>query len=67
MAGPLWLMGEATADLHAAVAPLAHVTMIDAVTSLRRAGHLARLAVQAIAAGQVDSLAALQPLYLRNP
>mgnify|MGYP001182318130 CR=1 FL=1 len=67
MAGPLWLVGEAAADLHSAVAPLAHVTMIDAVSSLRRAGHLARLAAQAIAAGQVDSLAALQPLYLRNP
>ena len=64
---PLWLVGECGADLHSAVAPLAHVFIPDEVSSLRRASQLARLAALAIAAGRTESLDSLQPLYLRNP
>jgi tRNA threonylcarbamoyladenosine biosynthesis protein TsaB len=63
---PIWLVGECGADLHAATATLSHVFMPDAVSTLRRASQLARLAALAIAAEQVDSLTALQPLYLQN-
>jgi tRNA threonylcarbamoyladenosine biosynthesis protein TsaB len=66
-AGPVWLVGECGADLGAATAPLSHVFILDAVSTLRRASQLARLAALALAADQVDSLAALQPLYLQNP
>ena len=64
---PTWLVGECGADLRGAVAPLAHVFALDDVSSLRRAGQLARLAALAIAAGRTDTLESLQPLYLRNP
>jgi tRNA threonylcarbamoyladenosine biosynthesis protein TsaB len=66
-AWPIWLVGECGADLLAAVAPLAHVCTPDAVSTLRRASQLARLAAQAIGAGQTEPLDSLQPLYLRNP
>ncbi len=64
---PIWLVGECGADLDAATAALPHVFRPDAVSTLRRASQLARLAALALAAGQVDSLTALQPLYLQNP
>ncbi len=63
----IWLAGEVAPDLATAVADLAHVTLLDAVSAQRRAGNLARLAAQHLAAGEQDDLAALQPLYLRNP
>jgi tRNA threonylcarbamoyladenosine biosynthesis protein TsaB len=64
---PVWLVGEVAADLSKAVAPLAHVTVVDGVSALRRAGVLAHLAAQRIAAGHVDDLTTLQPLYLQAP
>lgn len=64
---PVWLAGETTTELAAAVGPLSHVTLLDSVSALRRAGNLARLAARLLAAGISDDLAALQPLYLRNP
>lgn len=64
---PVWLVGEPTADLESALAGLSHVCLVDAVSGLRRAGHLARLAAQWLGAGVEDSLAALQPLYIRTP
>lgn len=64
---PIWLVGEHTADLLSAVTPIAHVTPIDAVSGLRRAGVLAQLAAQRLAAGQADDLATLQPIYLQPP
>ena len=64
---PIWLVGEIDPTLQIAVASLAHVTVIDAVSSLRRAGQLARLAALHLAAGVEDDLATLQPLYLRSP
>jgi tRNA threonylcarbamoyl adenosine modification protein YeaZ len=64
---PVWLVGEPGSDLVAAVAPLAHVTLIDAISGWRRAGHLAQLAAQHLAHGTRDDLAALQPLYLQAP
>lgn len=64
---PVWLAGECGEDIRTAVAPLPHVAVLDAVSSLRRAGQLARLAAAAIAAGHADTLETLQPLYLRNP
>ena len=63
---PIWLVGEVAPDLVEAVAPLAHVTLVDGVSAMRRAGVLARLAAQQVAAGQVDDLSALQPLYLQG-
>jgi tRNA threonylcarbamoyladenosine biosynthesis protein TsaB len=63
----IWLAGELDADLQQAVAGLDHVCALDAVSALRRAGHLARLAALHLDAGVADDLAALQPLYLRNP
>lgn len=63
----IWLAGEIGPDLAAALAGLAHVRCVDPVTSLRRAGQLARLAALHLAAGQADTLETLQPLYLRNP
>lgn len=64
---PIWLVGEPAPDLLDAVATLQHVTVVDAISAMRRAGVLARLAAQQIAAGQSDDLAALQPLYLQGP
>lgn len=62
-----WLVGESDAALLTAVRPLVHVTVIDPVHGLRRAGALAVLAAKLLGAGITDSLAALQPLYLREP
>ncbi len=64
---PIWLAGELDASLYAATDELTHVTAVDPVSSMRRAGQLARIAAQHLAAGTTDTLAALQPLYLRNP
>jgi tRNA threonylcarbamoyladenosine biosynthesis protein TsaB len=64
---PVWLVGEQTAELSQSVAQLSHVCLVDAVSSLRRAGQLARLAALQLAAGVQESPAALQPLYLRAP
>ena len=69
-AGAVWLAGELGSDLvnALAVAPnLVHVERVDAVSSLRRAGQLARLAALHLDAGVCDSVETLQPLYLRNP
>jgi tRNA threonylcarbamoyl adenosine modification protein YeaZ len=63
----LWLVGELTPELAAAVKRLGHVLVMDAVSGMRRAGHLARLAAQHLAQGTADDLAALQPLYLQGP
>lgn len=65
--GAIRLVGEIGPDLHAAVTDMAHVLCVDPVTSLRRAGQLARLAALHLAAGQDESIDSLQPLYLRNP
>lgn len=63
----VWLVGEAAPDLVEAVASLPHVTMVDSISALRRAGALAHLAAQQIATGQTDDLQTLQPLYLQAP
>lgn len=63
----IWLVGEIDAALAAAVHPLPHVTVIDPMHGLRRAGVLAGFAAQLLAAGASDTLAMLQPLYLREP
>ena len=60
-------VGEIDPTLSAALPPLPHVTVIDAVSGWRRAGHLARLAALHLAAGTADELGALEPLYLRAP
>lgn len=83
---PLWLAGEIDAALLSALrAPdfatpgaLAHLRVLDAVSGLRRAGQLARLAALHLAASaagapdacaddNLDDLARLQPLYLQEP
>lgn len=61
----IWLVGEVAPDLAEAVAPLAHVVLVDSISALRRAGVLAQLAAQQIAVGQTDEISALQPLYLQ--
>jgi tRNA threonylcarbamoyl adenosine modification protein YeaZ len=69
-AGAVWLAGELGPDLvnALAMAPnLAHIQRVDAVSSLRRAGQLARLAALHLDAGVCDAVETLQPLYLRNP
>jgi len=63
----IWLTGEVATDLANIAGALPHVTVLDPVSSLRRAGQLARLAALHFAAGTADTLDALQPLYLRNP
>lgn len=63
----VWLAGELDDGLRCAVADLGHVYTADAVSAMRRAGHLARLAARHLNAGASDDLGALQPLYLRNP
>ncbi|MCB0043937.1 MAG: tRNA (adenosine(37)-N6)-threonylcarbamoyltransferase complex dimerization subunit type 1 TsaB [Caldilineaceae bacterium] len=63
----VWLTGEVDEALHAAVRPLENVTVLPGAGDWRRAGYLAGLAAQAIAADDVDSAAELQPLYLRTP
>ena len=40
---------------------------MDGVSAMRRAGVLAYIAAQEIAAGEVDNLGTLQPLYLQGP
>lgn len=82
---PLWLAGETDAALltalsapeFAAPGALAHLRVLDAVSGLRRAGQLARLAALHLAArvagaqdaraDNLDDLARLQPLYLQGP
>jgi tRNA A37 threonylcarbamoyladenosine modification protein TsaB len=64
---PIWLVGELGPELCDAVAGLSHVQRVDAVSGLRRAGQLARLASLHLAAGTHESVAMLQPIYLRNP
>ncbi len=66
-AAAIWLAGEVDPGLVAATGALAHVTVIEPVHALRRAGVLAQLAAVRLAAGHAESLAALQPLYLREP
>ncbi len=66
-AHPIWLVGELGPDLHSAVKGLSHVQCVDAVSGLRRAGQLARLAALHLAAGTHDVVGTLQPIYLRNP
>jgi tRNA threonylcarbamoyladenosine biosynthesis protein TsaB len=63
----IWLVGEPAPDLLDAVVSLRHVTVVDGISAMRRAGVLAHLAAQQIAAGQLDDLATLQPLYLQGP
>ena len=63
----VWLVGESAPDLAAVVQDLAHVTIVDDISGLRRAGQLAQLATTCFAQGMGDDLATLQPLYLRNP
>jgi tRNA threonylcarbamoyladenosine biosynthesis protein TsaB len=64
---PILVVGESALDLLDAVAPLSHVTVIDAISTMRRAGVLAHLAAQRITAGQTDDIKTLQPLYLQGP
>ncbi|MBV7329342.1 tRNA (adenosine(37)-N6)-threonylcarbamoyltransferase complex dimerization subunit type 1 TsaB [Chloroflexi bacterium TSY] len=63
----VWAIGELTTELHGAIIDLEHVTIVDAVSGLRRAGNLARLAARYFAANIQDNLEDLQPLYLRSP
>jgi tRNA threonylcarbamoyladenosine biosynthesis protein TsaB len=66
----VWLVGELGSDLPDLLASspnLAHVHCVDPVSSLRRAGQLARLAALHLDAGVCDAIETLQPLYLRNP
>lgn len=66
-AASIWLAGEPDALLADAVAHLPHVTLLDGVSTLRRAGQLARLAAMLFAEAIIDDVATLQPLYLRAP
>lgn len=66
-AGSFWLAGEVDAELAAAVGACAHVTIIEPVHGLRRAGVLAHLAALLLEAGHAETLTSLQPLYLREP
>lgn len=63
----IWLAGEPDARLADAVTHLPHVTLLDGISALRRAGQLARLAELFLAEDVVDDVAALQPLYLHAP
>lgn len=63
----VWVVGEVDAALADALTPLAHVTLLDAVSGWRRAGQLARLAHLHLAGGVGDDLSSLEPLYLRSP
>ncbi|MEZ4726821.1 MAG: tRNA (adenosine(37)-N6)-threonylcarbamoyltransferase complex dimerization subunit type 1 TsaB [Caldilineaceae bacterium] len=64
---PILCVGEVDPPLIDAVGDLPHVTVVDAVSGWRRAGHLAHLAARYLAAGVEDQLNALEPLYLRAP
>ena len=66
-AAALWLAGEVDTVVMDAAGALAHVTVVEPVHALRRAGVLAHLAAARLAAGHAEALAALQPLYLREP
>jgi tRNA threonylcarbamoyladenosine biosynthesis protein TsaB len=63
----VWLIGELDAALQQAIAGPGHIVAVDALSSGRRAGQLARLAALHFANGAQDDLRTLQPLYLRNP
>lgn len=63
----VWLAGEADDVLAEAMQPLTKVTLLDAISALRRAGTLARLADLLLAEGITESADSLQPLYLRAP
>ncbi|MFM7175240.1 MAG: tRNA (adenosine(37)-N6)-threonylcarbamoyltransferase complex dimerization subunit type 1 TsaB [Caldilinea sp.] len=63
----VWLVGEVDSSLAAAVQRSPECCVAGSVASLRRAGVLAELASDLLSAGISDSLAALQPLYLREP
>lgn len=65
--GALWLAGELTPTLATRAAALPRVVVIDAALGLRRSGALAQVAAWELRAGRTDSLAALQPVYLRAP
>jgi tRNA threonylcarbamoyl adenosine modification protein YeaZ len=64
---PMWLAGELDTTLQQALTGLPHVVVLDPVSTLRRAGQLARLAALHFAQGTSEELRQLQPLYLRNP
>ncbi len=63
----IWLVGEATIELAELTDEMAQIIFIDEATSWRRAGHLARLAARCFRHEMQDSLADLQPIYLRQP
>lgn len=63
----IFLVGESTPELHTAATALPHVYPLDAISTMRRAGLLARLASQHIKQTNTDTLASLQPLYLQAP
>lgn len=74
--GPTWLVGEETPALaqaiderNATVAPgtTARLVRIDEVAGMRRAGHLAHLAIHHLKQGTCDEISGLQPLYLNQP
>lgn len=67
VASAVWLVGEWDENLAEVVRDLPHVTLLDKVSGLRRAGQLARLAMLHLANGAPDELQTVQPLYLRNP
>lgn len=60
-------IGEVDQALTDAIGDQEHVTVVDAVSGWRRAGHLARLGARYFAAGVEDKLNTLEPLYLRAP
>jgi tRNA threonylcarbamoyladenosine biosynthesis protein TsaB len=64
---PIWLVGEITQSVAEMAARLPHVLLVDEVSGLRRASQLARLAAFYCAAGNVDTVDSLQPLYLQDP
>lgn len=63
----VWLAGEIDDALAAATQTLPQVTLIPSAHAQRRAGVLAHLGAALLVAGQADTLAGLQPLYLREP
>ncbi len=65
--GEILLVGEKTPELDEALAAIPNVHILDEVSSTRRAGQLARLAAMHIDAGNVSTISALSPLYLRSP
>ncbi len=63
----VWLTGEIDPALVDAASSLEHVAVMDPCTTWRRAGVLACIAAQHLAADDTDQLESLQPIYLRNP